>query len=98
MLERVAILLLLLTFALAPLSGCSYMSKTGRQQMAYQRYIKKCSGRQMKVKKKMKAPKMPATPGPSDNHVTTEVSETPQSVSSSEPPPGSDTSSSQPRP
>jgi uncharacterized lipoprotein len=98
MLERIATFLLLLTFALAPLSGCAYMSKSGRQQMAYQRYIKKCSGRQMKVKKKIKGPKMPPTPGLSDNHVTTEVSETPQSVSSNEPPPAVDTNSSQPRP
>jgi uncharacterized lipoprotein len=98
MLERIATCLLFLTLALGPLSGCAYMSKTGRQQMAYQHYIKKCSGRQLKVKKKMKSPKMPPTPGLSDHHVTTGVSETPQSVSSSEPPPAPDTSSSQPPP
>jgi hypothetical protein len=98
MLERIPTLLLFVTFALAPLSGCAYMSKSGRQQMAYQRYIKKCSGRQMKVQKKMKGPKMPPTPGPSDYHVTTGVSETPQSVSSGEPAPGTDSGSSQPRP
>ena len=98
MLERIATCLLILTFALAPLSGCAYMSSTGRQQMAYQRYIRKCSGRQMKVKKKMKSPKMPATPGPSDNHVTTEVTETPKSVNSSDPPPALDPDSSQARP
>jgi len=98
MLERISAGLLVLTFAVAPLSGCSYMSATGRQQMAYQRYIKKCSGRQMKVKKKMKGPKMPATPGPSDNHVTTEVTQTPQSMNSSEPPPALDPNAAQPAP
>jgi hypothetical protein len=52
--------------------------------MAYQRYIKKCSGRQAKINRKIKAPRMPRTPGPSENRVNTETSESPQSVTSGE--------------
>ena len=84
MLERTLRSFLVVALAAAFLPGCSYMTKSGRQQMAYQRYIKKCSGRQTKLNKKIKAPRMPRTPGPSDNHINTEVNESPQSVSSAE--------------
>lgn len=54
--------------------------------MAYQRYVKKMSGRSIKQKKKFKAPKMPLTPETSDNKVSTEVTKesSPQSVHSGE--------------
>lgn len=86
MLERTLRYLLLLALAAAPLTGCGYMTKNGRQQMAYQRYVKKMSGRSVKQKKKFKAPRMPLTPQPSDNHVDTQVTEAPgpQSVHSAE--------------
>ena len=84
MLERTLPYFLGLAVAVAPLSGCSYMSQSGRQQMAYQRYIKKCSGRQVKLNKKIKAPRMPRTPGPSENRVNTGTIESPQSVTSGE--------------
>jgi len=83
MLERTFNYLLIATLAVAPLSGCAYMTSNGRQQMAYQRYVKKYSGRKMKQQKKFKSPKMPLAPGPSDNQVTTEL-QSPQSVRSNE--------------
>jgi hypothetical protein len=83
MLERIVRYFLLLTLVTAPLSGCAYMSTSGRQQLAYQRYIRKQSGHRMKLQKKIKAPKIPAM-GPSDNHINSGVSEAPQSVRSGE--------------
>jgi hypothetical protein len=84
MLERILRLLLLAAIAVGPLSGCAYMSKSGRQQMAYQRYVKKFSGKRMKQQKKIKPPKMPPTPGPSDYKTNTDVGGSPQSVTSGE--------------
>ncbi|HJT80622.1 MAG TPA: hypothetical protein VJ719_05445 [Chthoniobacterales bacterium] len=84
MLEQLLKYLLLGAIATTPLSGCAYMTKSGRQQMAYQRYVKKQSGKRLKMQKKIKPVKMPFTPGPSENKVNTEVIESPQSVTSGE--------------
>ena len=84
MLEQLPKYLLLVVLAAAPLSGCGYMTQNGRQQMAYQRYVRKQSGKRMKMQKKLKPPRMPLTPGPSDNHINTEVSDAPQSVTAGE--------------
>ena len=84
MLERIAKYLLIAALASAPLSGCAYMSTNGRNQLAYQRYVRKHSGKKMKMQKKMKPLHMPLTPGPSDNHINTEVIDSPQSVTSGE--------------
>ena len=65
-------------------SGCSYMTHNGRQQMAYQRYIRKQSGQKMKIAKKVKSPKMPKTPPPTENRPVADVIQTPQSVTSGE--------------
>jgi len=48
------------------LSGCAYLSKNGRQQMAYQRYVKKCMKmkyrRQAKMtKQQQRIPRPPKT-------------------------------------
>jgi hypothetical protein len=48
------------------LPGCAYLSKNGRQQMAYQRYVKKCLKmkyrRQAKItKKQQRIPHAPKT-------------------------------------
>jgi len=86
MLERTFSYLLIATFVVAPMSGCGYMTQNGRQQMAYQRYVKKCSGRQMKQQKKYKKVHMPLTPGPSEDQITTQVGDSPQSVHSNEAP------------
>ena len=95
MLGRILKYLVLAAIAAAPLSGCAYMSKNGRQQMAYQRYIRKQSGRKIKIQKKIKAPKMPRTPDLSPNKVNTEVIETPQSVRSGEAEPQNQNSNNQ---
>ena len=84
MLGRLLKYFLFAAIAATPFSGCSYMTTNGRQQMAYQRYVRKQSGRKMKIQKKIKSPKMPKTPGPSDNKVDVEKIETPQSVRSGE--------------
>jgi hypothetical protein len=84
MLEQIPKYLLLLALATAPLSGCSYMTSSGRSQMAYQRYVRKQSGKRMKMQKKLKPPHMPLTPGPSEPKINTETMETPQSVTSGE--------------
>jgi len=86
MLERTLRYFLLLALIAGPLTGCGYLTQNGRQQMAYQRYVKKMSGRSIQQKKKFKAPKMPLTPQPSDNKVDTKVMEEsgPQSVHSGE--------------
>ena len=86
MLERTLKSLVIVALAAAPLTGCGYMTQNGRQQMAYQRYVKKMSGRSIKQKKKFKAPRMPLTPQPSDNKVNTDVIQEsgPQSVHSGE--------------
>jgi hypothetical protein len=84
MLEQMLRLTLLLTIACSSLSGCGYMTKQGRQQIAYQHYIKKCSGRKMKQVRRVKAPHMPLTPGPSENKINAEVTSAPQSVTSGE--------------
>jgi hypothetical protein len=49
-----------------PLSGCAYLSKNGRQEMAYQRYVKKCMKmkyrRQAKImKQQQRIPHAPKT-------------------------------------
>lgn len=84
MLERALKYLLMAAIAAGPLAGCSYMTQSGRQQMAYQRYVRKFSKKKVKMQKKVKPAKMPMTPGPSANKISTQVSEAPgpQSVSS----------------
>ena len=84
MLERLPKYLLLLAVLTAPLSCCSYMTKSGRQQMAYQRYVSKQSGKRAKMQKKMKPLKMPLTPGPSEHKINAEVTDGPQSVTAGE--------------
>ena len=84
MLERLLKYFLLAAIATGPMSGCAYMTHNGRQQMAYQRYIRKQSGRKMQIAKKVKSPKVPKTPRPTENKPTLDVIETPQSVTSGE--------------
>jgi hypothetical protein len=86
MLERAAKLLALgLTIAML-FDGCAYFSKTGRQQMAYERYVRKCSKQRdrFRAKTKMKAPKIPKYE-PSEPTETTQLG-SPQSVTSSRDP------------
>jgi hypothetical protein len=48
------------------LPGCAYFSKTGRQEMAYQRYIKKCQKRRyhQRVKIAKQQLEIPTRPAP----------------------------------
>ena len=69
------------------LPGCAYMSKEGRQQMAYQRYVKKCQ--KMRYRQHAKIAKqqleIPTRPPPKYK-VTVGTIDTPQSAVMSESP------------
>ncbi len=83
MLERAAKLLALgLTIAML-FDGCAYFSKTGRQQMAYERYVRKCSKQRDRYRAKMKtkAPRIPKYE-PSEPKETSELAGSPESVTS----------------
>jgi len=67
----------------ALLSGCSYATTQGRQQMAYARYVKKFSHKRVTKQPKVKKWKMPLTP-PSQPTISSGVSDSPQSVRSGE--------------
>ncbi len=73
------------------LSGCSYMTKSGRDQMAYRNYVKKYSHNRVKQKTKFKKIRMPQPPQTQES-VKTAASGAPQSMSSSQPPPASEQS------
>ena len=86
-LERPAILRIIVALLIASffLPGCAYLSKNGRQQMAYQRYVKKC--RKMRDRQKVKITKEQRKIPPykeSEWQVTTGVVSSPESVSSGE--------------
>ena len=83
MLERAAKLLALgLTIAML-FDGCAYFSKTGRQQLAYERYVRKCSKQRDRYRAKMKtkAPRIPKYE-PSEPKETSELAGSPESVTS----------------
>jgi hypothetical protein len=75
-------LAILLVVALA-LSGCAHFTKSGRQQLAYQKYVRKQSGMRSRQQAKMKTPRVP-TVLPSEPKQTISVSDSPQSVTSAE--------------
>ena len=81
MLEPMFKLLAVILISCLALNGCGYLSKDGRQQIAYARYVKKHSGKNARNRVKFKAPRMPALLPPSPSKVTAEVSESPQSIS-----------------
>jgi hypothetical protein len=92
-LERAAKLLALVFLAATLLDGCAYFSKNGRQQMAYERYVRKCSKQRDRYRAKMKtkAPKIPKYE-PSEPKETSEVAGSPQSVTSGQTQPTQDNS------
>jgi hypothetical protein len=71
------------------LSSCSYMTRSGRQQMAYRNYVKKYSHNRVKQQTKFKKIKTPQPPQ-TQEAVRTASSSGPQSVSSAQPPPTSE--------
>ena len=58
---KIVVALVLCAFGL---SGCSSFSKTGRQQRAYEKYVRKSSVTRVKQSKKFHSdkPQMPSTP------------------------------------
>jgi uncharacterized lipoprotein len=56
------------------LSGCSMLTKSGRQERAYSKYVRKQSGARVKQQSRFrtKQPKMPTQPAPSEPTETTE--------------------------
>jgi hypothetical protein len=76
--RRSSALILVVCFALP---ACSMLTKSGRQQLAYQRYVRKCSHRRDRQRAKMKTPRIP-TFAPSENKINTEVGGSPESVTS----------------
>lgn len=97
MLERAAKLLALVFLAATLLDGCAYFSKNGRQQMAYERYVRKCSKQRDRYRAKMKtkAPKIPKYE-PSEPKETTQLGGSPQSVNSGQLRPAQDNSQAPP--
>ncbi|MDP9292433.1 MAG: hypothetical protein M3O82_08735 [Verrucomicrobiota bacterium] len=83
MLERILKSSVVILFSCLVLPGCAHFTKSGRQQLAYQKYVRKCSYTRDRQRSKMKTPRtaMPASV-PSDNKVSTDVADapSPQSV------------------
>jgi hypothetical protein len=71
-------------FVSIALPGCSMLTARGRQERAYERYVQKCSHQRDRLRAKMmKAPRIPSL-APSEPKETTELGDSPQSVSSGE--------------
>ena len=83
MLEQILKSLAVVSITCLALSGCAHFTKSGRQQLAYEKYVRKHSGMRFKQQAKMKTPRIP-TMVPSEPKVTTSVSDSPQSVTSAE--------------
>ena len=83
-LERAAKLLVFGLTIVTLFGGCAYFSKNGRQQLAYERYVRKCSKQRdrYRAKMKMKAPRIPKYE-PSEPKETTQLGGSPESVTSS---------------
>jgi hypothetical protein len=64
------------------LTGCAHFTKSGRQQLAYQKYVRKQSGMRARQQVKMKTPRVPSALRPSEPKVTTGVDNSPQAVTS----------------
>jgi hypothetical protein len=97
MLERAAKLLAVALIIATLFDGCAYFSKNGRQQLAYERYVRKCSKQRDRYRAKMKtkAPKIPKYE-PSDPKETTQLGGSPESVSSGQSRPAQDNSKAAP--
>jgi hypothetical protein len=79
--KRTSSLLMIALVALAD-NGCSYVTKSGRQQAAYARYIRHSSYNRIKMQRKLFAsPKV--QPPKMESEPTVATSTSPESVSSS---------------
>ena len=83
MLEQTFRSLAILLIACFAFPGCAHFTKSGRQQLAYQKYVRKQSGlrthRQAKMRKLRVPPSLMSEP-----KTTTGVGDSPESVSSGE--------------
>lgn len=83
MLEQIFRWLAILLIACFAFPGCAHFTKSGRQQLAYQKYVRKQSGmrahRQAKMRKLRVPPALLSEP-----KTTTGPGDSPQSVSSAE--------------
>lgn len=64
------------------LPSCAHFTQSGRQQLAYAKYVRKQSHNRVRQQTKFKKTRMPTAPMPSDPTVTSGTSESPQSVTS----------------
>jgi hypothetical protein len=84
MLEQIFRRTALLAAVLLLLPSCAHFSQSGRQQLAYAKYVKKMSHNRVRQQTKFKKTKIPKTPLPSAPREMTSTGESPQSVSSAE--------------
>lgn len=84
MLDQIVRRAALVLAALFLLPSCSHFSQSGRQQLAYAKYVKKMSHNRVRQQTKFKKTKMPRAPLPSAPREMTSTSDSPQSVSSGE--------------
>jgi hypothetical protein len=83
MLEQTRRLLTVALIGCFAFPGCAHFTKSGRQQLAYQKYVRKQSGMRFRQQAKMKTPRVPSLQ-PSPQNVTAGVNDSPQSVTSGE--------------
>jgi hypothetical protein len=79
-LERIVRLTAAVLLVSTSLPGCSMLTSRGRQERAYEHYVRKCSRQRDRLQAKMlKAQRIP-TFAPSEPKVTTQLSGSPESV------------------
>jgi hypothetical protein len=84
MLERTVRLTVAVLLVFTSLPGCSMLTARGRQERAYERYVRKCSRQRDRLQAKMlKAQPIP-TLTPSEPKLTTELGGSPEPVTSTE--------------
>jgi len=83
MLEQAFRWLAILLIACFAFPGCAHFTKSGRQQLGYQKYVRKQSG--MRAQRQAKMRKLRVPPALlSEPKTTTDVGDSPQSVGSAE--------------
>jgi hypothetical protein len=88
MLEQIARRAAVILIGCLILPSCAHFTQSGRQQLAYARYVRKQSGIRQRQQVKFKKTRMPKLPPADQNkdRVNAESSESPQSVSTRPPP------------
>jgi hypothetical protein len=66
------------------LPSCAHFTSSGRQQLAYAKYVRKQSRNRVQQQTKFKKTRVPAAPNSSDPKITAGASESPESVTSGE--------------